>query len=335
MGMIDIDLKGEMDTYSDNSLRDKIFRLYTEADDPQLKDFQIGHLAFMVGEGIDPNNIRKMGSSITQYNEAIKLIDASAGNVKALRNYEDLKAILNGCKLYTEAVKKSKYLEETMTLMELLEENAPHFQKAYKKQYSMFAKTVYRGLVMSLIVESCALAITYVAVQHDAKVDMDTYIEKTAGWKDLFRRTEDIIDDKDIKKLISGAGIELKAEAIDEYSKNIANNIHLYSEVSLQDVAFLFKLGVAKLAYKICGLVRWLIYMVLVSKYSLEARLAEMKKIIEYSKKDLSQKVSDEDKLMDNLVDIRGNDIAVMGDAEKDVSTLKLKETEEEGKFAI
>jgi len=53
----------------------------------------------------------------------------------------------------------------------------------------MFAKTVYRGLVMSLIIESCALAITYVAVQHDAKVDMDTYIEKTAGWKDLFRRT--------------------------------------------------------------------------------------------------------------------------------------------------
>ena len=60
-----------------------------------------------------------------------------------------------------------------------------------------------------------------------------------------------------------------------------------------------------------------------------------MKKIVEYSKKDLSQKVSDEDKLMDNLVDIRVNDIAVMQDAEKDVSGLKLKETDEEGKFAI
>ena len=335
MGMIDIELKGVMDEYSDPSLRDRIYRLYAEAEDPQLKDFQIGHLAFMVGEGIDPANIRKMGASLTQYNEAAKMIDASQGDIKKLKAYGDIVDILNACTLYTEAVKKSKYLSETKQLLEILEDNAQAFAKSYKKDFSIFAKTVYKGLIMSLIVESCALAITYVAVQHDAKVDMDTYIEKTAGWKDLFRRTEDIIDDKDIKKLISGAGIELKAEAIDEYSKNIANNIHLYSEVSLQDVAFLFKLGVAKLAYKICGLVRWLIYMVLVSKYSLEARLAEMKKIIEYSKKDLSQKVSDEDKLMDNLVDIRVNDIAVMGDAEKDVSTLKLKETEEEGKFAI
>ena len=335
MGMIDIELKGVMDEYSDPSLRGKIYKLYAEAEDPQLKDFQIGHLAFMVGEGIDPANVRKMGASLTQYNEATKMIDASQGDIKKLKAYGDIVDILNACTLYTEAVKKSKYLSETKQLLEILEDNAQAFAKSYKKDFSIFAKTVYRGLVMSLIIESCALAITYVAVQHDAKVDMDTYIEKTAGWKDLFRRTEDIIDDKDIKKLISGAGIELKAEAIDEYSKNIANNIHLYSEVSLQDVAFLFKLGVAKLAYKICGLVRWLIYMVLVSKYSLEARLAEMKKIIEYSKKDLSQKVSDEDKLMDNLVDIRVNDIAVMGDAEKDVSTLKLKETEEEGKFAI
>ena len=333
MGMIDIDLKGEMDLYSDGSLRNKIFRLYTEADDPQLKDFQIGHLAFMVGEGIDPNAIRKMGASITQYNEAVKLIDASAGNVKALRNYEDLKAILNGCKLYTEAVKKSKYLQETMDLMELLEENATHFQKAYKKNYSMFAKTVYRGLVLSLIVECSALAVTFVAVQADAKVDMDTYIDKTAGWKDLFRRTADVITDK--KKLIAGAGVELKAEASQEYATSIANNATLYSEVSLQDVAFLFKLGVAKLAYKICGLFRFLIYMVLVGKYSLEARLAEMKNVMAYSQKDLSAKMKDDDeKFMNTLVDMRVDDIKVGGDAEKDVSSIKIKEVEE-GKFSL
>ena len=335
MCMIDIELKGVMDEYSDPSLRNKIYKLYSEAEDPQLKDFQIGHLAFMVGEGIDPSNIRKMGASLTQYNEALKMIDASQGDIKKLKAYGDIVDILNACTLYTEAVKKSKYLTETKQLLNILEENAQAFTKAYKKDFSLFAKTVYRGLVMSLIVEACALAITYVAVQHDAKVDMDTYIEKTVGWKDLFRRTADIIDDKDIKKLISSAGIELKAEACEEYSKSIANNIHLYSEVSLQDVAFLFKLGVAKLAYKICGLIRWLIYMILVSKYTLEARLAEMKKIVDYSKKDLSQKVDDEDKLMNNLVDIRVNDIAVMGDAEKDVSGLKLKETEEEGKFSI
>ena len=335
MGMIDIDLKGEMDIYSDNSLRDKIFRLYTEADDPQLKDFQIGHLAFMVGEGIDPNAIRKMGSSITQYNEAIKVIDASAGNIKAMKNYEDMKAILNGCKLYTEAVKKSKYLEETMNLMELLEENATHFQKAYKKQYSMFAKTVYRGLVMSLVVECSALSITFVAVQADAKVDMDTYIDKTAGWKDLFRRTADVINDKDMKKLIAGAGIELKAEAVDYYATSIANNATMYSEVSLQDVAFLFKLGVAKLAYKICGLFRFLIYMVLVGKYSLEARLAEMKNVMAYSQKDLSAKMKDDDeKFMNTLVDIRVDDIKTGGDAEKDVSSIKIKEVED-GKFSL
>ena len=289
----------------------------------------------MVVEGIDPNAIRKMGASITQYNEAIKLIDASAGNVKALRNYEDLKAILNGCKLYTEAVKKSKYLQETMDLMELLEENATHFQKAYKKNYSMFAKTVYRGLVISLIVECSALAVTFVAVQADAKVDMDTYIDKTAGWKDLFRRTADVITDKDMKKLIAGAGVELKAEASQEYATSIANNATLYSEVSLQDVAFLFKLGVAKLAYKICGLFRFLIYMVLVGKYSLEARLAEMKNVMAYSQKDLSAKMKDDDeKFMNTLVDMRVDDIKVGGDAEKDVSSIKIKEVEE-GKFSL
>ena len=335
MGMIDIELKGEMDTYSDVSLRDKVFRLYTEADAPELKDFQIGHLAFMVGEGIDPNTIRKMGASVTQYAEAMKSIDASAGNIKALKSYEDLKAILNACKLYTEAVKKSKYLQETQDLMSLLEDNASSFQKAYKKNFSMFSKTVYRGLVLSLIVECSALSVTFIAVQADAKVDMDAYIDKTAGWKDLFRRTADIISDKDMKKLIAGSGIELKAEACQEYATSIANNATLYSEVSLQDVALLFKLGVAKLAYKICGLFRFLIYLVLVSKYSLEARLNEMKNVIAYSQKDLSAKVSDDDeKLMNTLVDMRVDDIKCAGDAEKEVSSMKIKEVEE-GKFSL
>jgi len=56
--MIDIELKGAMDEYSHPSLRNKIYKLYAEAEDPQLKDFQIGHLAFMVGEGIDPTNVQ-------------------------------------------------------------------------------------------------------------------------------------------------------------------------------------------------------------------------------------------------------------------------------------
>ena len=109
----------------------------------------------------------------------------------------------------------------------------------------------------------------------------------------------------------------------------------MYSEVSLQDVAFLFKLGVAKLAYKICGLFRFLIYMVLVGKYSLEARLAEMKNVRAYSQKDLSAKMKDDDeKFMNTLVDMRVDDIKVGGDAEKDVSSIKIKEVED-GKFSL
>ena len=76
-------------------------------------------------------------------------------------------------------------------------------------------------------------------------------------------------------------------------------------------------------------------YLVLVGKYSLEARLAEMKNVMAYSQKDLSAKMKDDDeKFMNTLVDMRVDDIKTGGDAEKDVSSIKIKEVEE-GKFSL
>ena len=60
-----------------------------------------------------------------------------------------------------------------------------------------------------------------------------------------------------------------------------------------------------------------------------------MKNVIAYSQKDLSAKVSDDDeKLMNTLVDMRVDDIKCAGDAEKEVSSMKIKEVEE-GKFSL
>lgn len=114
------------------------------------------------------------------------------------------------------------------------------------------------------------------------------------------------------------------AEAEDAYTDIRCELVHLYSEVSLQDVALLFKLGLSKIAYKMCGLLRFLIYTFLVSKYSFERKLEEMKAVISFSQSTLSAKSQeDEDKLLSNLIEMKTDDIKVMAAADADVKKHK------------
>ena len=60
-----------------------------------------------------------------------------------------------------------------------------------------------------------------------------------------------------------------------------------------------------------------------------------MKNVMAYSQKDLSAKMKDDDeKFMNTLVDMRVDDIKTGGDAEKDVSSIKIKEVDD-GKFSL
>ena len=325
---IDLDTMFAMSKYSDPQLGARIASLYAEADN-KTDELQISHLAFMMQHAIDPSQIKSVGNGITKWTESVKMVENTGGDIKKLKEYAKLEEAISSSGLICEANKATKYFDKMSALYKILIDNGSTFAKGFKKNMSI-SKMVYVTLVIAWLQELQILSSATVAVQNVPNSNVDKYIEKTAGWKNIFDRTDELINDKDFKKLIlSSADIELKAEAIQHYAESIAKFCNVYSEVSLQDVALLIKLGLAKVCYALFGLLRFLIFTILVSKYTLEDKIESIKSIMKYNSADLKTRARDEDKFLKDISDVRIDDIKSMSDANKEADNIEVKELKE------
>lgn len=324
----DLDTMYVMSKWSDNKLATKIAKMYHEADDKGDK-LQIAHLSFVMTNVIDPAYLKTVGGSVTKWNDLAKTVDNTGGDIKKIKDYDKLIAAQESAYLICDATKSTKYMGQHQELYKTIIDNTSSFTKGYKKDSSI-TKLIYQSLVITWLEGLFVLTAASLAVQNVPNMTVDKYIEKTEGWKSLYDRANAVLTDKDFKKLITASSdTMLKAEAIDMYAEEIARHCTVYSEVSLQDVALLIKLGLAKTCYVLFGLLRFLIFSVLVSKYQIEDKIESIKEIMRFNNADLASRSTMEDKLYDKVVDIRVDDIKAMSKADKEADNVQVKETEE------
>lgn len=329
-----IELKSEVESYSASEMHPKIFSLYAEAKEEKAgNNFKIGHLAALFGLSTNPDKVRKPGVSITKYSEGQKYISGTEGDIKKLKGYVDLMKLLDAVKTVSESSGKSEYLRQTIELHDNIVLKKSDFQKGYKWKDHVIM-TIYEVATSAFIYRVDILAGAMVATIENPKVTIDGYIEKTKGWKAFFMRSNDVLNDKELKTLIQRATVDLKAEAIMQYAESIADLTQYYSEVSLQDVSLIMKLGLAKVAYKLCGLARFIIYIGLYSGYYIVDRIESIKQILAYYSADTEKRLKDEDKISAMISEKRIDDIKVFNDAEKDVNSIKVTE-KDAGEFEL
>lgn len=334
MKIANIELKAEVESYSASELHPKIFSLYGEAKEEKGgNNFKIGHLVAIFGLATNVDKVRKPGVSSTKYSDGNKYISNSEGDIKKLKDYVDLMKLLDAAKTVAESSGKSEFLKQTVELHDMLVTNKPYFAKGYKFKDNI-SVAIYENLAAAFIYRVDIIASAMVATIENPKVTMDAYIEKTKGWKELFFRSNEVLRDKDLKVLIQKSTMELKAEAMVEYAENLADLTQYYSEVSLQDVSLIMKLGLAKIAYKLCGLIRFIIYIGLYSGYYIADRLDSIKKILSYYSADAESRLKNEDKVSAMLTEKRIDDIKVFDSADKDVNAMKVSE-KEAGEFQL
>lgn len=334
MKLENIELKAEVENYSSSELHPRIFSLYGEAKEEKGgNNFKIGHLAAIFGLATNPDKVRKPGVSTTKYSDGNKYVSNSEGDIKKLKDYVDIMKLLDAAKVVSDSSGKSEFLKQTIELHDMLAANKAYFAKGYKFKDNI-SQAIYENLAMAFIYRADIIAGAMVATIENPKVTMDAYIEKTKGWKELFARSNEILKDKDLKILIQKSTMELKAEAVMEYAETTADLIQYYSEVSLQDVSLIMKLGLAKIAYKLCGLIRFIIYIGLYSGYYVVDRIESIKKILSYYSADAENRLKQEDKISAMISEKRIDDIKVFDSAEKDVNSMKVSE-KEAGEFQL
>lgn len=329
-----IELKSEVESYSASEMHPKIFSLYAEAKEEKAgNNFKIGHLAALFGLSTNPDKVRKPGVSSTKYNDGTKYIENTEGDIKKLKGYVDIMKLLDAAKVVSDSSGKSEYLLQTIKMHDTIVERKADFQKGYKNKDKVIT-TVYEILVSAFIYRVDIIAGAMVATIENPKMTIDAYIDKTKGWKELFFRSNEVLKDKDLKALIQKSTMELKAEAVMQYAESIADLTQYYSEVSLQDVSLIMKLGLAKIAYKLCGLIRFIIYIGLYSGYYIVDRIESIKQILAYYSADTEKRLKDEDKISAMISEKRIDDIKIFDDAEKDVNSIKVTE-KDAGEFEL
>lgn len=335
MRKIDLETKGYMDDFADDSLHEKIFKMYSEADSNESKKFSFSYLSFLLGKGMSPDSIKKAGMNRAAWDKQLSYIDASKGDISKIRDYDMMMKALEMAELVGDATKSTKYTAQTRNLHKVLDDNKATFVKGYKKGYALCTIWTYEAFVTVFLYQISILSVATLAAQSEGGAKIDEYIDKVPEWKNFMKVSEELVNDKLTNKFIlAGTDIELKAEAVETYAEAMAENCELYSEVTMQDVALIIKLGLATFAYKLAGVLRFLIYLALVSKYKLEDRIATIKEIMSFAEKDLSSKVGNEDAVIANAVALKVDDIESMKEAEKETKDIKIKD-DGEGGFSL
>lgn len=337
MDMFDkLELKEEMEKVSSKNLYDRIHQLYAEADKPDMKKFGFAHLAYTYSKGLVADVLKKSGQSTSIWDNSTKSIDKSGGDIAKIKDFQMVLDALAGVELYAEATKNTKYVSYTKDIIKTLEANTKVFKRAYTSGSEFFAIHLYEMLVMSVVIETSILSIAASISQSNPNEELDKIIEKTASWKDFFIKTDDIIRDKGFNKFTLVGKVSLKAEAMQEQAETIASICHLYSEVSIGDISLIMKLGLAQLAYKIAGVLRFIIFMCLVSKYSFEDRIEQIKSIMTYNNSDLTVRTNNQDQMQKNIQDLRVALIEDMDYAQKENDNFKIdKAVDEENAFEL
>lgn len=332
MTKIDFLTKGHMDDFADDSLHEKIFKMYSEADSNESKKFSFSFLAYLLGRGISPDAIKKTGMNRAAWDKQINYIDASKGDITKLRDYDTTMRALGMAELIGDATKSLKYVNQTKALHKILDDNKATFVKGYKKGYALCTIWTYEVFATLFLYQVSILSIAALASQSEGGAKIDECIDKVPEWREFFKSSDNLASDKLTNKFIlAGTDIELKAEAVQTYAEAMAENCELYSEVTMQDVALIIKLGLASFAYKLAGVLRFLIYLALVSKYKLEDRISTIKEIMSFAEKDLASKVGNEDAIISNAVTLKVDDIESMKEAAKESKDVKIKDDGEGG----
>lgn len=337
MDMFDkLELKEEMEKVSSKNLYDDIYQLYAEADKPDMKKFGFAHLAYTYSKGLVADVLKKTGQNTSIWDNSTKSIDKCGGDIHKIKDFQMVLDALNGVELYAEATKNTKYISYTKDIIKVLETNVKVFKKAYAIGVDFFAIHLFEMLVMSVIIETSVLSFASSISQANPNEELDDIIEKTPAWKEFFLKTDEIITDKSFNKFVLVGKVSLKAEAVQEQAETIASICHLYSEVSISDIALIMKLGLAQLAYKIAGVLRFIIFMCLVSKYSFEDRIEQIKSIMIYNNSDLTVRTNNQEQMQKNIQDLRVSLIEEMDYAQKENDNFKIdKAVDEENAFEL
>jgi len=311
------------------------------------KEFRLSHISKMMTTVINPFNIKTASMRTDKYDSAVSTIDASKGDFTKYSNYKELKTLIETASVVasSESKKQSKHIETAKDTIKLLTDNRKDFIKAYngkggKKNATMFSSDnskdkvdnalviTYRTLVLALIVETNLIAkAMVVGLTSEKEVkSFDEYVNSSKFFEKYRSNLHSIVHDKDIKVLISKVGdVTLIGESMQYFGNSIIGTSEstCIAEVSLVDVSLLLKLGVAKLMYKICSVFRFLIYIALYTKYSMDEKIDEIKKVLDFYNGDADIRSSQQEALEDKLVQSKVDDIKTFQNGEKDNATIE------------
>lgn len=310
------------------------------------KEFRLAHIAKMMTDVINPMNIKRPSMKSDKYSDIIKKIDATYGDFSKFENYKDIKSLITTAEVVasSDSKKQSKHINTAKNALKLLTDNKKDFAKAYKgdkKNKSSLefitdrGKTkadnalviTYRTLVLGLILETNIIAkamVVGLSTEKEVK-SFDEYVNSSRFFETFRDKLSKIVDDKDMGKLISKAGdITLIGESTNMYGEAVLNvsEVTYIAEVSLVDISLLLKLGLAGLMYKICGIFRFLIYITLYCKYSIDEKIKEIKNILEFYNNSANDRLNGQEEIEDKVTQTTVDDVRTFEKAEADVNNI-------------